>query len=331
MQPGETRELSLRDHAARARLPNGSAADPHRRRTAASSTTSRSRPSSASPATACCKDRAKRRKYGLPPDLRPPKLEDDAGRARNDFRARQRLGHRRHHRHHRRRPDPDRARATRSATRPPDGRRTVALPAPTRRSYHFFSIQSARYAVKRAATGKRRRPGRLLPPRPRLQRRPHARRRMKASLDYSATSSRPTSSARPASWSSRPTPTSPSRSPTPSRTRENIGFITELRATPTRSTSSPTSPRTRSATSGGRHQVDRRATSRARPCSSRRFAQYSALMVMEQHVRPGADPQVPEVRARPLPARAAAAKSSRSCRSPASRTSRTSTTARARW
>src|SRR5262249_8556274 len=29
------------------------------------------------------KDRAKRRKYGLPVDLRPPTLEDDRGRARN--------------------------------------------------------------------------------------------------------------------------------------------------------------------------------------------------------------------------------------------------------
>lgn len=36
---------------------------------------------------ALLKDRAKRRKYGLPPDLRPPTLEDDAGRARNEFRA----------------------------------------------------------------------------------------------------------------------------------------------------------------------------------------------------------------------------------------------------
>ena len=32
-------------------------------------------------------DRAKRRKYGLPPDVRPPKLEDEAGRARNEFSA----------------------------------------------------------------------------------------------------------------------------------------------------------------------------------------------------------------------------------------------------
>ena len=31
------------------------------------------------------KDRAKRRKYGLPADLRPPTLEDDRGRARNAF------------------------------------------------------------------------------------------------------------------------------------------------------------------------------------------------------------------------------------------------------
>lgn len=31
------------------------------------------------------KDRAKRRKYGLTPDLRPPKLEDESGRLRNEF------------------------------------------------------------------------------------------------------------------------------------------------------------------------------------------------------------------------------------------------------
>ena len=49
--------------------------------TAPSSTTPRSRRCSGWAATLLLTDRAKRRKYGLPPELRPPKLEDDRGRA----------------------------------------------------------------------------------------------------------------------------------------------------------------------------------------------------------------------------------------------------------
>ena len=55
------------------------------------------------------KDRAKRRKYGLPPELRPPKLEDDERARTQCIAQRQRLGERRDHGDHRRRPDADRA------------------------------------------------------------------------------------------------------------------------------------------------------------------------------------------------------------------------------
>jgi len=93
------------------------------------------------------KDRAKRRKYGLPPDLRPAKLEDESGRAHNPFRE-----------------DSDWVDAdltvTTDADQTPiapgytvsdtvaDGRRTVHFKtdAPIN---HFFSIQSARYEVRR--------------------------------------------------------------------------------------------------------------------------------------------------------------------------------------
>ena len=97
------------------------------------------------------KDRAKRRKYGLPADLRPPKLEDDAGRARNVFS-----------------PAADWVDAditvTTDADQTPiapgytvsdtvaDGRRTVHF-KPDAPINDFFSIQSARYAVKRDKLG----------------------------------------------------------------------------------------------------------------------------------------------------------------------------------
>ncbi|HEY0990966.1 MAG TPA: M1 family aminopeptidase [Kofleriaceae bacterium] len=92
-------------------------------------------------------DRAKRRKYGLPPDLRPPTLEDDTGRARNALRA-----------------DSDWVDADITVTTDADqtpiapgytlsdttagDRRTVHFKtdAPIN---HFFSIQSARYDVRR--------------------------------------------------------------------------------------------------------------------------------------------------------------------------------------
>jgi ABC-2 type transport system permease protein len=93
------------------------------------------------------KDRAKRRKHGLPPDLRPPKLEDDSARRFSGFRH-----------------DSDFVTAditvTTDADQTPiapgrtvsdtvaDGRRTVhfVTDAPIN---HFYSIQSGRYAVQR--------------------------------------------------------------------------------------------------------------------------------------------------------------------------------------
>ena len=97
------------------------------------------------------KDRAKRRKYGLPADLRPPVLEDDSGRAHPDFR-----------------PDSEWVNAdltvTTDADQTPvapgytlsdtvhDGRRTVHF-RPDAPINHFFSIQSARYAVRHDSLG----------------------------------------------------------------------------------------------------------------------------------------------------------------------------------
>jgi aminopeptidase N len=96
-------------------------------------------------------DRGKRRKYGLPPDLRPAKLEDDAARGANALRN-----------------DSDWVtadiRITTDADQIPiapgyvadervqDGRRSVRFrtEAPIN---HFFSIQSARYAIARDRFG----------------------------------------------------------------------------------------------------------------------------------------------------------------------------------
>lgn len=93
------------------------------------------------------RDRAKRRKYGLPPDLRPPALEDERGRATHFLRN-----------------DSDWVDADLTVTTDADqtpiapgytvsdtvanGRRTVHF-KPDAPINHFFSIQSARYAVKR--------------------------------------------------------------------------------------------------------------------------------------------------------------------------------------
>jgi aminopeptidase N len=92
-------------------------------------------------------DRAKRRKHGLPAELRPPALEDKSASARNTFRA-----------------DSDWVtadiRVTTDADQTPmapgyivsdttaDGRRTVHF-RPDAPLQHFFSIQSARYAVQK--------------------------------------------------------------------------------------------------------------------------------------------------------------------------------------
>jgi aminopeptidase N len=92
-------------------------------------------------------DRAKRRKYGLPADLRPPTLEDETGRRRSVFSA-----------------NSDWVDADITVTTDADqtpiapgttvsdtvtaGRRTVHF-KPDAPINHFFSIQSARYEVKR--------------------------------------------------------------------------------------------------------------------------------------------------------------------------------------
>ena len=92
-------------------------------------------------------DRSKRRKHGLPPDLRPPKLEDEAGRLNNPLRH-----------------DSDWVTAditvTTDADQVPvapgyvvsdttrDGRRTVRF-KPDAPVEHFFSVQSARYEIRR--------------------------------------------------------------------------------------------------------------------------------------------------------------------------------------
>lgn len=92
-------------------------------------------------------DRAKRRKHGLPPDLRPPTLEDESARADNGFRK-----------------DSDWVDADITVTTDADqtpiapgytvsdttanGRRSVHF-KPDAPINHFFSIQSARYAVLR--------------------------------------------------------------------------------------------------------------------------------------------------------------------------------------
>lgn len=92
-------------------------------------------------------DRAKRRKYGLPSDLRPPKLEDQAARQFSLFRK-----------------DSDFVNADLTistvADQTPiapgyevsdhvqDGRRTARFKSEAPMN-HFFSIQSARYAIKR--------------------------------------------------------------------------------------------------------------------------------------------------------------------------------------
>lgn len=97
------------------------------------------------------KDRAKRRKHGLPPDLRPPTLEDERGRTYTGFR------------HDSDWVDADITVTTEADQTPiapgttvsetvKDGRRTVRF-KPEAPINHFFSIQSARYAVQRDKLG----------------------------------------------------------------------------------------------------------------------------------------------------------------------------------
>ena len=102
------REDALRDRARAARLPQRAQRDATSSTTARSSTTSQIAPVLGMGRDVLLQDRAKRRKYGLPAELRPPKLEDDSAPRQSLFPPRQRLGRRRHHGLDRRRSAGDR-------------------------------------------------------------------------------------------------------------------------------------------------------------------------------------------------------------------------------
>src|ERR1043166_9169168 len=86
MQPGEIRELRFITTLAERGFPN---ANPLTRIVANGSflDSTEIAPGIGISREGLLKDRAKRRKYGLPVDLRPPTLEDESGRARSGFRA----------------------------------------------------------------------------------------------------------------------------------------------------------------------------------------------------------------------------------------------------
>jgi len=146
MQPGETRELRFATTLAERGFPNGT---PLTRIVANGSFVDNSEitPNIGITREGLLKDRAKRRKHGLPPDLRPATLEDDSGRLRNPFRA-----------------DSDWVDADITVTTDADqtpiapgytvsdtianGRRTAHF-KPDAPLNHFFSIQSGRYEVRR--------------------------------------------------------------------------------------------------------------------------------------------------------------------------------------
>jgi ABC-2 type transport system permease protein len=146
MQPGETRELGFTTTLVERGFPNRA---PLTRIVANGSflDSTEITPGIGVSREGLLKDRAQRRKYGLPPDLRPPKLEDDRGRVRSEFRA-----------------DSDWVDADITVTTDADqtpiapgytvsdtvanGRRTVHF-KPDAPINHFFSIQSGRYEVRR--------------------------------------------------------------------------------------------------------------------------------------------------------------------------------------
>ena len=146
MQPGEVRELAFKTTLQERGFPNGA---PLTRLVDNGSFVDNGAitPSLGISRDAFLKDRAKRRKYGLPADLRPPTLEDESGRARTDFR-----------------PDSDWVEADITITTDADqvpiapgytmsdttanGRRTARF-KPEAPINHFFSIQSGRYAIAR--------------------------------------------------------------------------------------------------------------------------------------------------------------------------------------
>ncbi len=150
MQPGETREVRFRTTLEERGFPNRS---PLTRIVDNGSFIDNSEitPAIGVSREMFLKDRAKRRKYGLPSDLRSPTLEDESGRVRNLFS-----------------PASDWVDAditvTTDADQTPvapgytlsdtvaDGRRTVHF-KPDAPINNFFSIQSARYAIKRDHIG----------------------------------------------------------------------------------------------------------------------------------------------------------------------------------
>jgi aminopeptidase N len=147
MQPGESRELRFATTLAERGFPN---ARPLTRIVANGTFLDNSdiTPQIGVSRDGLLKDRAKRRRLGLPVDLRPPTLEDDRGRARSEFRA-----------------DSDWVDADITVTTDADqtpiapgyavsditagGRRTVHC-KPEAPINHFFSIQSGRYDIRRA-------------------------------------------------------------------------------------------------------------------------------------------------------------------------------------
>ena len=146
MQPGEVREISFTTTLQERGFPNGA---PLTRIVGNGSFIDNSEiePHLGMSRDDLLKDRAKRRKYGLPADQRPPTLEDESGRRRSDFSV-----------------NSDWVLADITVTTDADqtpvapgytlsdstanGRRTAHFrtDAPIN---HFFSIQSARYAVRR--------------------------------------------------------------------------------------------------------------------------------------------------------------------------------------
>lgn len=146
LQPDEIRELRFTTTLAERGFPNGA---PLTRIVANGSFLDNSEitPNIGVSRAALLKDRGKRRKHGLPVDLRPPTLEDETGRAHNPLRF-----------------DSDWIDADITVTTDADqtpiapgytvsdttagGRRTVRF-KPDAPINHFFSIQSARYEVRR--------------------------------------------------------------------------------------------------------------------------------------------------------------------------------------
>jgi ABC-2 type transport system permease protein len=146
MQPGEVREVRFTSTLQERGFPN---ANPLTRLVANGSFLDNSEiePHLGMSRDGLLVDRAKRRKYGLPVDQRPPTLEDESGRSRNQFSANADWV------------DAD-ITVTTDADQTPiapgttlsdvtsNSRRTVRF-KPEAPINHFFSIQSARYEIKR--------------------------------------------------------------------------------------------------------------------------------------------------------------------------------------